>query len=347
MNDLIFIPKYIRTESDLNYGEAVTHENYNEKVNLNIEQGNHNTRTLEVLLNSRPGEPYYRIAYLDEAFEQFKTEMRDADVDFSDRIDAVEQNYGTFTTNVNARITDLNTKYTNWSNANAAKFTALESSVAKIIDGTTKTKRAEIADKIQGIDEAGPRKYYGTNKDDVKGFHYLPPVVTAVDAGVDVVADGVFYLPAPNTVSELMLTQLLRDKINRETISDYDVLTSRPSINGVLLTGNVSLDTLNVQPKGDYLTSIPADYVKRTELDPYYKTTVAQTWVNDKLASYATNASLNSNVATLNNNINARTTNTTFNNYKSYVEARHPIIQIGSWNNNIRYARVGDLLVSV
>ena len=32
---LNYIPKYVRQDSNLAYGEKVTHENYNEKLNLN------------------------------------------------------------------------------------------------------------------------------------------------------------------------------------------------------------------------------------------------------------------------------------------------------------------------
>ena len=47
---LNYIPKYVRQDSDLAYGEKVTHENYNEKLNLNTTQGDYNTDVLLKLL---------------------------------------------------------------------------------------------------------------------------------------------------------------------------------------------------------------------------------------------------------------------------------------------------------
>ena len=32
---LIYVPRYVSQESDLDFGDVVTHENYNEKLNLN------------------------------------------------------------------------------------------------------------------------------------------------------------------------------------------------------------------------------------------------------------------------------------------------------------------------
>ena len=45
-------------------------------------------------------------------------------------------------------------------------------------------------------------------------------------------------------------------------ITNYEVLDNKPSINGVELTGDKSLDDLNIQEKGDYLTN---------ETDPVFK----------------------------------------------------------------------------
>ena len=45
-------------------------------------------------------------------------------------------------------------------------------------------------------------------------------------------------------------------------VTNYELLENLPSINGVELTGDKSLDELNIQPKGDYLTS---------ENDPLFK----------------------------------------------------------------------------
>lgn len=39
--------------------------------------------------------------------------------------------------------------------------------------------------------------------------------------------------------------------------SDYNDLTNKPQIGGVALTGNKTLDQLGIQPKGNYLTTVP------------------------------------------------------------------------------------------
>ncbi len=49
--------------------------------------------------------------------------------------------------------------------------------------------------------------------------------------------------------------------------SDYNALENIPSINNTPLTGNKTLDDLGIQPKGNYLTSIPDEYVTDDELN--------------------------------------------------------------------------------
>ena len=40
---ITFVPRYVRQISDMEYGSVVSHENYNEKLNLNSSQGDYNT----------------------------------------------------------------------------------------------------------------------------------------------------------------------------------------------------------------------------------------------------------------------------------------------------------------
>ena len=47
---------------------------------------------------------------------------------------------------------------------------------------------------------------------------------------------------------------------------DYNNLENKPSIGGVKLAGNKTLEQLGIQPAGDYLTEIPEEYVTDTEL---------------------------------------------------------------------------------
>ena len=49
--------------------------------------------------------------------------------------------------------------------------------------------------------------------------------------------------------------------------TDYSELTNKPSINGVTLSGSKSLNDLGIQPKGNYLTSVPDEYITESELN--------------------------------------------------------------------------------
>lgn len=352
---LIYVPKYIRQESDLFYGEKVTHENYNQKLNLLVKQGDYNTEVLDNLLNAVAGGRTYQISYLDFQMEEFRQEMLEADTDFTNRIDALEAGYESFTQDVTADINAIQTGYTSWVNANASKFNTLTTAVSNIVNGPTKTKHSMFADKIAGIDEAGARKYYGTDKTNNQGFHYLPPLITTEEFTGNVEVDGVYIVPSNNSITEAMLTQVLREKINRETISDYDVLDNRPKIAGITLTGDKTLNDLGIQPVGSYLTAIPDTYVQRSELNPYYKTADAQAWVNTQLSSYATASALttehNSRVAAINsvnNTLSTKVNNLDFLNYKNEVLGRHTVVQVGTaWNWNKTNPKTGDLLISV
>lgn len=81
-------------------------------------------------------------------------------------------------------------------------------------------------------------------------------------------------------------------------IPDYNDLENKPSINGVVLEGNktagelgIDIDTTNFytksqadskfQPKGDYLTSIPSEYITETELNS--KNYATNSYVNDEI----------------------------------------------------------------
>ena len=60
-NNKIFIPKFVGQKSDMEYGSVVTHENYNEKLNLNMEQGDYNTEVLRILFTERDINKVYRL----------------------------------------------------------------------------------------------------------------------------------------------------------------------------------------------------------------------------------------------------------------------------------------------
>ena len=52
-----------------------------------------------------------------------------------------------------------------------------------------------------------------------------------------------------------------------DTMFDYNDVLNKPSINDVALVGNKTLEDLGIQPVGDYITEIPAEYVTEDELE--------------------------------------------------------------------------------
>lgn len=280
---LKFTPKYVRQESDLEYGEKVTHENYNAKLNLNTTQGDYNTEVLLKLLTGVDRNDTYHIPYLD------------ADVE---RIDSDVENINTEVSNIKDDITDIGSDITN-----------LNQDITNIINGDTVVEHAHEADSLAGASTAGANKYFGTNDQSVPGFYNTPDFIYAVDMESSTNVDGVYYIPALNSVAEVMLTPELREKVNRETITDYDYLTNKPSLNGVTISGAKTSSDYGLQAVGNYVTDtalagILTDYYTSAQTDTAISTALndvaTQSWVNTQLNSYATTTAL-SNVATVAN----------------------------------------------
>ena len=280
---LKFTPKYVRQESDLEYGEKVTHENYNAKLNLNTTQGDYNTDVLLKLLTGVDRDDTYHIPYLD------------ADIE---RIDGAVENVNSEIANVKNEITDI-----------SSEITGIDQNVVNIINGTTTVGRAHEADSLAGASTAGANKYYGTNDQSIPGFYNTPDFIYAVDMESSANVDGVYYIPALNSVAEVMLTPELREKVNRETITDYDYLTNKPSLNGVTISGTKVSSDYGLQPAGNYVTDVAltgalASYYTSAQTDAAISTALTgvatQSWVNSELNSYATTATL-SNVSTVAN----------------------------------------------
>jgi hypothetical protein len=274
---LQFIPKYVRQESDLAYGEKVTHENYNAKLNLNTTQGDYNTEVLFKLFNNLDAEDTYHIAYLDKDIEDINTDIENINTDIG---------------NIN---TDLENINTNLENAN--------DEIAKIKDGTTPIGHATLAEAIESGYSAGPSKYYGTDAESNLGFIPLPEFIYAEDVESSTGVDGIYFVPALNSVTESMLDAAVRLKLNREGITDYEYLSNLPKINSVTLIGNKSLSDLGIQPAGDYATNASVT----AALSDYYTITAAQSWVNSQLTNYATTSAL----ATTTNTANTASTTAT------------------------------------
>ena len=240
---MLYIPKFIKQSSDLNFGETVTHENYNEKVNLNIEANDYQSMVLDLLLNEADPTLTYHVPYLDNIIDANNELYEGRMDDLQDQIDTYD-----------SRIETAEDK------ADLANDT-----MEAILAGTTKAGASVQADKVAGVDEAGKYQYYGTGLNGNVGFHPVPETIRAEPMGA-VTVDGVYFIPGLESVQEVHLSPELQEKLDREFIAYYDELQGLPSINEVELTGNKTLSDLGIQPVGNYLTSVPEEYVQRSEL---------------------------------------------------------------------------------
>lgn len=274
---LTYIPKYVRQESDLEYGEKVTHENYNEKLNLNTTQGDYNTEVLNALFNNEDIESTYHIPYIDNTLTAH-----------DDRIESVEQAQSGLEHDI--ELLD-------------GRFEVVADHVNKMRAGAETVGRARFANNLTGANTAGPLKYYGTDVNSHVGFIPLPDFIYADAMSSISGVEGVYYTPMLNSVAENMLTEEVRTKLNTTGITDYDYLSNRPSINSVTLTGNKTLSDLGIQPAGSYATTSDlstalTDYYTATETDTAIGTATndmaTETWVSTQLTDYATVSNLNS-----------------------------------------------------
>lgn len=269
---IVFVPRYVKTELDYNYGELVSHEAFNEHINLNTTQGDYNTEILKLLFSETDPSATLHIKYLDTVIEQ---EVNRINTDLSQL-----QGYS------DAVTTAVDTA------------TAALGSVNQLINGEVPVKYAE---DLVGATDAGPNKYYGTNEEGVKGFHHVPNpdslYAEPISSGA-VEIDGIYYTPRVASVEEEMLSEVVQTKLNRLSITDYNYLDNTPTLAGVPLKGDVLLSDIGAQPVGNYLTVIPEEYVTNSELNtaiaPFLTSSVAA-------STYA----LASTVNTLSNSISS------------------------------------------
>lgn len=250
-NNYIFTPRFVKQVSDLEYGSVVTHENYNEKLNLNMEQGDYNTEVLRILFTSNDINNVYRIPYLekytDDAIEKITGDLRL-------NIDQIEQNKKDIAENKIA-IRD-NTNY-----------------IDSVVDGSIIVKHARYANLIEGVQQAKEHTYYGKDYFGNIGFHAVPDGIFAEDISSGTAEiNGIYYVPRADSVEESMLTSDVRTKLNRVSITSYNDLSNKPSINGVTLSSNVTLAALGIQPAGAYLTEIPEEYATYSNIAKDYLT---------------------------------------------------------------------------
>lgn len=248
---MYYVPRFVKQVSDLEYGSVVTHENYNEKLNLNMEQGDYNTEVLRILFTERDIANTYRIPYLekytDDAIDAIKNEIKE-------HVDQIEENKNDIATNKKSIATNSQT-------------------IADIITGKTAVQRALYASSIMGIQAADDHTYYGKDYEGKIGFHAVPDGIFAEDISSSTAEiNGIYYVPRADSVEESMLTDEVRVKLNRTSISSYSDLTNKPSINNVTLSGNVTLASLGVQPAGAYLTDVPDNFLDSDEIAAIYLT---------------------------------------------------------------------------
>lgn len=310
-----YVPRYVRTLSDMEYGSIVTHEHYNELLNLNGSQGDYNTEILRLLLTVADASKVPHVKYLDEAVYGVYNE-----------IDGMKEDVQT----------SLDNSKTALENSKQALDTIGETSqaVVDILTGVTAVNKAHEAERISGIEDVGAYKYYGTNNLGNAGFHDFPPFIYTDDITHGTPAiEGIYYTPRSNSVDETMLTEAVRNKLNRTGITDYDDLTGRPSINNVTLTGNKTLDQLGIQPVGSYLTTTDAANTYATQQALNDVSTTVSNNANHAEQTYATKTALSA----LNNTVenNASSANNTF--------AR---IFVGSVPSGVT-PKTGDMLVTL
>lgn len=263
-NGLTYVPKFVRQTSDLGYGDIVTHENYNEKLNLLIQQGDYNTEVLRQLLTPEyDPDRTYHIYYLDKALEneaeRVDQNLQNAVDTLNGRIDGLDDRFVADEENIatNTRNIEINT-------GNIATNAA---NILKILDGTTPVAKANT---ITGIENAGARKYYGTDRTSTAGFYDMPAAIFAEGTEAQpVLVNGIIFTPAPDSVEEAMLTSEVRTKLNRTSITDYTLLDNLPKINNIELKGNKSLADLGIQPAGNYISpaAVADSYYNKTQVD--------------------------------------------------------------------------------
>lgn len=270
-NGLTYVPKFVRQTSDLGYGDIVTHENYNEKLNLLIQQGDYNTEVLRQLLTPEyDPDRTYHIYYLDKALEheaeRVDQNLQDAVDTLNGRIDGLDDRFVADEENIatNTRNIEINTGNIATNTLNIATNAA---NILKILDGTTPVAKANA---ITGIENAGARKYYGTDRTSTAGFHDMPAAIFAEGTEAQpALVNGIIFTPAPDSVEEAMLTSEVRTKLNRTNITDYTLLDNLPKINNIELKGNKSLADLGIQPAGSYISpaAVADSYYNKTQVD--------------------------------------------------------------------------------
>lgn len=88
--------------------------------------------------------------------------------------------------------------------------------------------------------------------------------------------------------------EIISDNLPEQEVPSYNDITNHPSINNVELTGNKTLEELGIQPKGNYLTEVPEEYVNNTELAELLESYVKNSDLSVELNKYVSEEDLES-----------------------------------------------------
>jgi len=201
-----FIPRWVHQVSEKEAGSLVTHEDYNEKLNLNSMQGDYNTHVLLRLLTCADSEHTYHVPYLDKEIERIDEELS--------RIPDITELQEILNHIIDGTTTVGHAEY-------ADKITGIDEVEPKHYYGTS-------MDSSIGFFQL-PDSIYA---EDIEG--------TSVEI------DGIYYTPRPNSVAESMLTPEVRAKLNAGSITSYNDLDDKPAIGGVTLTSATTLADLGI-----------------------------------------------------------------------------------------------------
>lgn len=331
---LEYQPMFIKQRADYNFGETITHEDYNARFNMLADTLDDHTRILMNIFYETNQENVYHIPYLDIAIkdltEYTKSEVARLDDRITTEVDRLDGRIDDLKEEVDKNTTNIEKIF--------GTLADHENRLEGIVNGDIVVEHAHYAEQIYGVDEVGPYMYYGTDKDDNPGFHRMPPAIFADDLGEhekvnprDV--DGIYYTPGSDSVSESMLTPEVREKLNDKGVTSYPQLSQLPSINNVTLLGNRTLTELGIQPAGNYLTSIPSIYVQRPELDNYV--------TNSSFSEALNNLSSSTSTAT---DAKVKAVQDDLNNYKSTVSKTYNRIGV---NTKVANPIKGDLYITV
>ena len=169
----------------------------------------------------------------------------------------------------------------------------------------------------QGID--GPQGPAGTPGADGKAATVKVGTVTTLEAGSNATVTNVGT--ETNAILNFGIPQGIPGEGGGSSeggTTNYLLLENKPKINNVELTGNKTLADLGIQPKGNYLTSVPSTYKTKSENDELYqpkgnyltsvpsvyKTKAENDALYQPIGEYASSSEIPKNLSDLTNDVN-------------------------------------------